>query len=148
MLLCVRRLEAQQGTYWVVPDSELAVGALRTYQEGGKCGDGIHHLHSHTPGAEHLSPRCAIKVVVTPSHRIASIDVWVDAATREEPRVDLTWMQRRPYAYLPQVQYRNHCQLAATDLQEWLQEQPAVPARVHYKHSCPWTDSPAASSNT
>ena len=50
LLLYVRRLEAQQGTYWVVPDSQSAVGALRTYQEGGKCGDGIHHLYANTLG--------------------------------------------------------------------------------------------------
>ena len=35
----------------------------------------------------------------------------------------------------PRVRYQNHCQLAPTHLQEWLQEQAAVPARVHYEHS-------------
>ena len=43
-------------------------------------------------------------------------------------------MLRRPYAYLPPEQYRDHCQLAPTDLQEWSQEQAAIPVRVHYKH--------------
>ena len=50
------------------------------------------------------------------------------------PRTDLTWMLRHQYAYLPPVQYRDHCQLAPADVQEWLQEQAAVPARVHYEH--------------
>ena len=44
LLSYVRRLAQQQGVFWLVPDSEAAVGALRTYQEGGHCGDGIHHL--------------------------------------------------------------------------------------------------------
>ena len=41
----------------------------------------------------------------------------VDAATREEPQADLTRILRRPYACLP-----------------WLQEQAAIPTRVHYGH--------------
>ena len=110
------------------------MGTLRKSQDGGKCGDGIHHLYAHTLGAECLPPRSAIHVVVTPSHWITSINVWVDAATREEPEADLRWILRRPYAYLPPVRYLDHCQLAPTDLQEWLQEQAAVPARVHYEH--------------
>ena len=101
------------------------------YQEG-KCSDGIHHLY--TRGAEHLSPRSTINVVVTPSHWITSINVRVAVATREEPRADLTWMLRHPYAYLPPVQYRDHRQVAPTGLQERLQEQAGVPARVHYEH--------------
>ena len=41
---CTPQLASQRGVYWVVPDSESAVDALRTYQEDGHCGDGIHHL--------------------------------------------------------------------------------------------------------
>ena len=93
----------------MVPNSESAKGALRTYQQGGKCGDGIHHLYARTLGAERLSPRAAINVVVTPSQWITSINVRVDAATREEPRADLTWMLRHPYACLPPVRHRGHC---------------------------------------
>ena len=52
----------------------------------------------------------------------------------EEPQADLTWMLCRPYACLPPVKFRDHCQLAPTDLREWLQEQVAVPAGVHYEH--------------
>ena len=73
-------------------------------------------------------------MVVTPSHWITSINVWVDAAAKEEPWADLTWMQWYPYAYLTRVRYKDHCHLAPTDLQEWLQEQAAVPARVHLQH--------------
>ena len=51
ILLCyVRRLAEQPGVYWLVPDSKAAVRALRTYQEGGHCGDGIHHLYAIVPG--------------------------------------------------------------------------------------------------
>ena len=35
LLLCAWQLASQRGIYWVVPDSESAVGALRTYQQGG-----------------------------------------------------------------------------------------------------------------
>ena len=44
-------------------------------------------------------------MVVTPSHWITSINVRVDAATREEPQADLTWMLRCLYAYLPPPGY-------------------------------------------
>ena len=49
LLSYVRRLAEQPGVYWLVPDFEAAVGALRTYQEGGHCGDGIHHLYAASP---------------------------------------------------------------------------------------------------
>ena len=49
LLSYARRLAIQPGVYWVVPDSETALGALRTYQEGGHHGDGIHHLHVCMP---------------------------------------------------------------------------------------------------
>ena len=45
----------QQGVYYVVPDSEPAVGTLCTNHEGGHCGDGIHHLGARTLGAERLA---------------------------------------------------------------------------------------------
>ena len=51
------------------------------------------------------TPRAAIKIVVTPSHWITAINVRVGAATREEPQADLTWMLRRPYAFLPLVTF-------------------------------------------
>ena len=47
----------------MVPDSEAAVGALRTYQEGGHCGDGIHHLYPTGLGARRISPALAINMV-------------------------------------------------------------------------------------
>ena len=43
LLSYVHRLAQQPGVFWLVPDSQAAVGALRTYQVGGHCGDGIHH---------------------------------------------------------------------------------------------------------
>ena len=56
LLSYARRLATQPGVYWLVPDSEAAVGALRTYQEGGHCGDGIHHLYATILGGS-ASPR-------------------------------------------------------------------------------------------
>ena len=58
----------------------------------------------------------------------------VDAATREKPQMDLTWILRHPYAFLPAAKFRERMQLAPSDLQGWLQEQAAVPAQVQYEH--------------
>ena len=51
LLSYIRRLAQQPRVYWLVPDSEAAMGALRTYHEGGHCGDGIHHLYATVLGA-------------------------------------------------------------------------------------------------
>ena len=118
LLSYARRLASQQGVYWLVPDSEAAVGALRTYQEGGHSGDGIHHLYATVLGGQRLSPRSAINVVTTPSHWITDHNVRVDAATREPPEVDLTWLLRRPYSFIPPVPFRDQCQLSPTALSD------------------------------
>ena len=68
LLSYIRRLAQQPRVYWLVPDSEAAVGTLRTYQEGGHCGDGIHHLYAAVLGGERLSPESTINVVTTPWH--------------------------------------------------------------------------------
>ena len=80
LLSYVRRRADRPGVYWLVPDSEAAVGALRTYQEGGHCGVGIHHLYATFLGGRRLSPASAINVVTTPSHWITNLNVRVDAA--------------------------------------------------------------------
>ena len=73
-----------------------------------------------------------INIVVTPSHWITAINVRLDVATKKEPQADLTWMLCRTYACLAPVKYRDHCPVATTNLQEWLQEQAAIPTWVHY----------------
>ena len=133
LLSYARRLATQQGVYWLVPDSEAAVGALRTYQEGGHCGDGIHHLYATVLGGQRLSPRSAINVVTTPSHWITDLNVRVDAATREPPEVDLTWLLRRPYSFIPPVPFRDQCQLSPTALSDWLQDRASIPAQAIYE---------------
>ena len=40
LLSYVPKLAHPPGVFWLVPDSEAAVVALRKYQEGGPCGDG------------------------------------------------------------------------------------------------------------
>ena len=80
LLSYVRRLAQQPGRYWLVPDSEAAVGALRTYQEGGHSGDGIHHLYATVLGGQRLSPESAINVVTTPSHWIMDLNVRVECS--------------------------------------------------------------------
>ena len=107
LLLYIRRLAQQPGVYWLVPDSEAAVGALPTYQEGGHCGDGIHHLYATVLGGRRRSPASAINVVTTPSHCITDLNVRIDAATQEPPEVDLTWLLRRPFSFLPPMTYRD-----------------------------------------
>ena len=93
----------------MVSDSQLVVGNGRTCQDGGQCSDRIHHLYAPTLAEKPLAPTTAIKV--------SAINVRVDAATKEELQADLTWMLCR-----------------RLQEQEWLQEQAAAPARVHYKH--------------
>ena len=84
-----------------MPDSEAAVGALRTYQEGGHCGDGIHHLYATVLGGRRLSPAWAINVVTTPSHWITDLNVRADAATQEPPEVDLNGSSAAPSPFSP-----------------------------------------------
>ena len=133
LLSYVRRLAQQPWVYWLVPDSEAAVGALRTYHEGGHCGDGIHHLYATVLGGQRLSPDSAINVVTTPSHWITDLNVRVDAATQEAPEVDPTWLLKRPYSFLPPVPYRVQCQLSPTALSDWLQDRAAIPAQAGYE---------------
>ena len=133
LLSYARQLATQQGVYWLVPDSEAAVGALRTYQEGGHCRDGIHHLYATVLGGQRLSPRSAINVVTTPSHWITDLNVRVDAATREPPEIDLTWLLRRPYSCIPPVPFRDQCQLSPTALSDWLQSRASIPAQAIYE---------------
>ena len=63
LLSYIGRLAQQPGVFWLVPDSEAVVGALRTYQEGGHCGDGIHHLYATVLGGRRLSLALAINMV-------------------------------------------------------------------------------------
>ena len=127
LLSYVRKLAQQPGVFWLVPDSEAAVGALRTYQEGGHCGDGIHHLYATVLEGRQLSPASAINVVTTPSHWITDLNVRVDAAMQEPPEVDPTWLLRRPFSFLPPVAYRDQCQLSPTALSDWLQDRASIP---------------------
>ena len=87
----------------------------------------------HCPGGQRLSPRSAINVVTTPSHWITDLNVRVDAATREPPEVDLTWLLRRPYSFIPPVPFRDQCQLSPTALSDWLQDRASIPAQAIYE---------------
>ena len=103
-----------------MPNSEVVGGALRTYQEGGHRGDGIHHLYGTVLGGSCLAPTLAINVITTPSHWITDLNVRVDAATQDPPEVDLTWLLHRPFYFLPPGTYRDQCQLSPTALSDWL----------------------------
>ena len=50
--------------------------------------------------------------------------------------MELTWLLRRPYSFLPPVPYRDQCQLSPTALGDWLQDRAATPARAAYE--APW----------
>ena len=132
LLSYVRRLAPARG---ILAGAGLrgGSGALRTYQEGGHCGDGIHHLYAAVLGGERLSPKSAINVVTTPSHWITDHNARLDAATQEPPEVDLTWLLRRPFSFLPPVTYRDQCQLSPTVLSGWLQDRASIPARAGYE---------------
>ena len=84
-------------------------------------------------GGQRLSPRSAINVVTTPSHWITDLNVRVDAATREPPEIDLTWLLRRPYSFIPPVPFRDQCQLSPTALSYWLQDRASIPAQAIYE---------------
>ena len=91
-------------------------------QECGHCGDGIHHLppvctypRGQVPGPKGLDQHCGH--TLTPNHRHQRAG---GPATRKETQVDLTWMMHRPIARLTLEKFRDHYQLAPTNLQEWL----------------------------
>ena len=80
-----------------------------------------------------MVPTWAINVITMPSHWITDLNVRVDAATEDPPEMDLTWVLRRPFSFLPPVTYRDQRQLSPTALGDWLQEQASIPARVGYE---------------
>ena len=84
------------------------MGALHTYQEAGHFGNGVHHLYATVLGGQRLSPDSAINMVTTPLKWITDLNVRVDAATQKPLEVDLTWLLRRPYSFLPPVPYLDH----------------------------------------
>ena len=47
--------------------------------------------------------------------------------------MDLTWLLRHPFSFLPLVAYRDQCQLSPMALHDWLQEQASIPAQVGYE---------------
>ena len=47
--------------------------------------------------------------------------------------MDLTWILRRPFSFLPPVAYRDQCQLSLTSLGDWLQDKASIPVRVGYE---------------
>ena len=55
LLFCVGQPSADTGGYRVAPDSESAVGALRTYHKCGHCWGDIHHLYAHILEATYLA---------------------------------------------------------------------------------------------
>ena len=72
-------------------------------------------------------------MVTTPSHWITDLNVRVDAATQEPPGLDLTWLLRHPYSFIPLVPYRDQCQLSPTALSNWLQDRASIPAQAAYE---------------
>ena len=64
----IRQLSVLPGVWWLVPDKEAAVEALRTYHEASHYADGRHRGSATVLGVEHLAPSLAIHVITTPSH--------------------------------------------------------------------------------
>ena len=69
-------------------------------------------------GARRLSPTSAINVVTTRLHWITDLNVRVDAVTQEPPVVDLTWLLRCPFSFLPLVTYQDQSQLSPMSLSD------------------------------
>ena len=147
-----------EGIYLVVPDSKSAVGALHTHHEGGHCGEGIHHMYAQTLDSKRLAPGAAIKIVVTPSHRVTAIYAQVDMVTTEKRQADLTWMLCRPYAFFPPLKFWDHCQLAPTKPARLVARAGGNPPgcttgsdgdlTTSHALACFWTGSPVTSSGT
>ena len=133
LLSYTRRLAQQPGVYWLVPDSEAAVGPPPHIPSGRPLWRWYPPPLRNSPGGERLSPESAINVVTTPSHWITDLNIRVDVTTQEPPEVDLTWLLRRPYSFLPPVPHRDQCQLCPTALGDWLQDRAAIPARAGYE---------------
>ena len=47
--------------------------------------------------------------------------------------MDLTWLLRRPFSFLPPVTYRDQCQLSPTAPSHYLQDRASIPARAGYE---------------
>ena len=47
--------------------------------------------------------------------------------------MDLTWLLRRPYSFLPPVPYRDKYPLSPTALGDWLWDRAAIPGRAGYE---------------
>ena len=84
-----------------VLSQKLTRGAPGRGRQVGRC----HHPYASVLGGRRLSPTSAMNVVTTPSHLTTDLNVRVDAATQEPPEVDLTWLHRRPFFFLPPVTY-------------------------------------------
>ena len=113
-------LAGREGVYWIIGDSEAAVGALRKYQQGVMSGDGMGEFYAQRLGSEILRPTSAINIVVTPSHWVTSVNIRVDQATAEQPTVDLSRALRRAFAFAPSGKYLDHYQLVPRVLLGWL----------------------------
>ena len=81
-----------------------------------------------------LMPTAAINIVMMPLHWITELSACVDVATNDELGPDLSWMLRRRFSFMPVEKFRDHYQLALSDLQDWLQAQAAIRAQVRYEH--------------
>ena len=47
--------------------------------------------------------------------------------------MDLTWLLRGPYSFIPPVPYRDQCQLSPMALSDWLQDRASIPAQAAYE---------------
>ena len=91
--------------YKLILDSKLAVGALQTYLQGGRCRDNIYHLYTHVIKGASLTPTVAINIVATPSHWITELNVCVGVATKNSLEVDVTWLHRYPFPFVPMEKF-------------------------------------------
>ena len=89
------------GVVWVIVDSEAAAQSLRAYLQGRRTGGSMKDLY-----AQHLDKlimaedsQAAINVVVTPSHRVTSVNRLADEATKMPSKTRGDWILRRHLAF-------------------------------------------------
>ena len=101
-------LVAREGVYWIIGDSEAAVGALHKYRDSVMSRHGMREFYAQCMGSRVVAPLSAINIIITPSHWKTSVNVKVDRATGEVPTVHLPRALHRHYAYAPSEKYVDH----------------------------------------
>ena len=114
----MRALRDKEGVYWIVVDSEAAMGALRSYLKGDRSGEGMKLLYAQIVGDEKLEGTAAINILATPSHWITRANMAADKAAEGPPMTSLRWILRKHYAVAQARKFGDQYQLMPAMLVE------------------------------